>query len=56
MDESLKQLVLEFLQAYYDPRKDAPPFYPKLKALEQAVGFDAKVWGVRTDTGEWTYE
>lgn len=55
-EEELRKVVLEFLSAYYDPRKDAPPFFPKLKALEAAVGYDSRTWGVRLDTGDWTYE
>ena len=56
LDDELRQVVLDFLRAYYDPSRDAPPFYPKLKRLERAAGYDARVWGVRLDTGEWTFE
>lgn len=55
-EEELRKVVLEFLQSYYDPRQEAPPFFPKLKELERAVGYDSRVWGVQLGTGEWTYE
>lgn len=54
--EQIKAAAIAFLKAYYDPRQEAAPFFPKLKALERAVEFDARTWGVRLETGEWTYE
>lgn len=56
MNDELRQAVLDFLEVYYDTYIHKPPFEPKLRRMGEIAGFNFRTWGVRLDTGEWTYE
>jgi hypothetical protein len=54
-DEDLREIVLDFLKAYYNTNRNAT-FHREMKKMKEAVEYDDRVWGVRVDTGEWTHE